>query len=92
MVSTSRESLEQRLIVVRRTSGGGTLYRGTVKISQLNLILILDEQLRKSTERLAPHLWVLSPDKPHTISGNLELQGPVVDTISNWLHADYLPT
>lgn len=66
------------------------LLRYCLKISQLNLILILDEELRQATERLAPHLWVLSPDEPHTISGNLELQGPVVDTISNWLHADYL--
>jgi len=58
---------------------------------QLNLILILDNQMRKATERLTPHLWVLSPDDPHTISGNLELQGPVVDTVVNWLHEDYLP-
>lgn len=57
---------------------------------QLNMILILDNELRKATERLAPHLWVLSPDNPRQIAGNLELQGPVVDTVVNWLHADYL--
>jgi hypothetical protein len=55
------------------------------------MILILDNELREATARLAPHLWVLSPDKPREISGNLELQGPVVDTVVNWLHADYLP-
>lgn len=55
------------------------------------MILILDNEMRQATERLTPHLWVLSPDDPHTISGNLELQGPVVDTVVNWLHEDYLP-
>lgn len=55
------------------------------------MILILDNNLREATQRLSPHLWVLSPDDPHTISGNLELQGPVVDTVVNWLHEDYLP-
>ncbi len=58
---------------------------------QLNLILILDNELRAATSRLAPHLWVMSPDDPHELSGNLELQGPVVDTVVSWLHADYLP-
>jgi len=57
---------------------------------QLNLTLILDNQLSQATARLAPHLWVLSLERPHDISGNLELQGPVVDTIANWLHADYI--
>lgn len=57
---------------------------------QLNLILILDNELREAISRLDPELWVLSPDEPHKISGNLELQGPIVDTIANWMHEDYL--
>lgn len=59
---------------------------------QLNLTLILDNKLGDAFKRLAPHLWVLSLEEPHAISSNLELQGPGVDTISNWLHADYLTT
>lgn len=57
---------------------------------QLNMILTLDNEMRKATERLSPYLWVLSPDDPREISGNLQLQGPVVDTVVNWLHSDYL--
>lgn len=58
---------------------------------QLNLSLMLDNQMMEATRRLAPHLWVLSLEEPHEISGNLELQGPVVETVVNWLHEDYLP-
>jgi len=54
------------------------------------MILVLDNEMRKATQRLSSHLWVLSPDDPRQISGNLKLQGPVVDTVVNWLHADYL--
>lgn len=57
---------------------------------QLNLTLIRDNQMTAAFKRLAPHLWVASLETPHEISGNLELQGPVVDTMANWLHADYL--
>lgn len=42
--------------------------------------------------RLAPHNWVLDPDTPHEISGNLELQGPILETIVNYVHDDYLPS
>lgn len=56
------------------------------------MILTLDNEMRKATERLSPYLWVLSPDDPREISGNLQLQGPVVDTVVNWLHSDYLTT
>ncbi|MFO5689540.1 hypothetical protein, partial [Klebsiella pneumoniae] len=45
--------------------------------------LMPDVYLTKATERIAPHTWVLSIDEPHEISGNLELQGPVVETIIN---------
>lgn len=58
---------------------------------QLNMTLILDNELGEAMKRLAPHLWVLSLEEPHEISGNLELQGPVVETVVNWLHEDYLP-
>lgn len=54
---------------------------------QLNLILILDNEMRQSLSRLTPQLWVLSNEEPHQISGKLALQGPVVDTIANWLNA-----
>lgn len=53
---------------------------------QLNLILMPDNYLTDATERLAPHLWALSLDEPHKLSGNLELQGPVIDTVTNWLY------
>ncbi|QBX32207.1 putative DNA-directed RNA polymerase subunit beta [Pseudomonas phage PA1C] len=59
---------------------------------QLNLTLMPDNYLADATERIAPHTWVLSPDDPHEISGNLELQGPVVETIINYAHEDYLPS
>lgn len=58
---------------------------------QLNLTLMPDNYMTEATERIAPHTWVLSIDDPHEISGNLELQGPVVETIINWVHEDYLP-
>lgn len=55
------------------------------------MILILDKEMIEATNRLAPHLWALSLDEPQQISSKLQLQGPVMDTISNWLHQDYLP-
>lgn len=42
-------------------------------------------------EKLAPHNWVLDPNTPHEISGNLELQAPIIETIVNYVHDDYLP-
>lgn len=42
-------------------------------------------------EKLAPHNWVLDPNTPHEISGNLELQEPIIETIVNYVHEDYLP-
>ncbi|AEH03481.1 RNA polymerase beta subunit [Pseudomonas phage PhiPA3] len=58
---------------------------------QLNLTLMPDNYLADATDRIAPWSWVLSTDDPHEISGNLELQGPVVETIINFAHEDYLP-
>lgn len=57
---------------------------------QLNLTLMPDNYLADATELIAPHTWVLSTDEPHQISGNLELQGPIVETIVNYVHQDYL--
>lgn len=51
---------------------------------QLNLTLLLDQQLTQAGKRLAPHLWALSLGEPHELSGNLEIQGPVVETVANW--------
>jgi hypothetical protein len=59
---------------------------------QLNLTLLPDNYLADATDRIAPHTWVLSTDDPHQISGNLELQGPVVETAVNYVHQDYLPS
>lgn len=59
---------------------------------QLNLTLLPDNYLGDATDRIAPHTWVLSTDDPHQISGNLELQGPVVETAVNYVHEDYLPS
>lgn len=41
--------------------------------------------MRRATERLSPHLWVLSLDTPHRISNALTLQGPMVDTMMNFV-------
>ena len=46
----------------------------------------MDNYIASTAERFAPHLWVLSPDKPDTISKNLELQGPTIDNWNNWLN------
>lgn len=58
---------------------------------QLNLTLLPDNYLADAMMRLAPHNWVLDPDKPHQVSGNLALQAPVIETIINYAHDDYLP-
>ncbi|MNE25148.1 Bifunctional DNA-directed RNA polymerase subunit beta-beta' [compost metagenome] len=52
---------------------------------QLNLTLLTDNQLTAAASRLAPHLWVWSLETPHEISGNLEIQGPVIETAANWI-------
>lgn len=59
---------------------------------QLNLTLLPDNYLADACDAIAPHTWVLSTDDPHEISGNLELQGPVVETVVNYAHEDYLPS
>lgn len=56
----------------------------------LNLILNLDNKMERATSRLAPHLWCWDVSSPHQISSKLALQGPVIDTMANWMHADYL--
>lgn len=61
-----------------------------LETDQMNLILLLDEEIVEATSRLAPHLWAFSIDEPRQISGSLALQGPIVDTVVNWLHEDYL--
>lgn len=53
---------------------------------QLNLTLLLDNQLTEAASRLAPHLWVWSLETPHEVSGNLEIQGPVIETAANWIN------
>ena len=58
---------------------------------QLNLILIPDNVLADACERVSPHTWVLDAAEPHRISNTLELQGPIVETIMNHAHEDYLP-
>lgn len=52
---------------------------------QLNLTLLADNQLTQAASRLAPHLWVWSLHAPHEISGNLEIQGPVIETAASWI-------
>lgn len=59
---------------------------------QLNMTLLPDNYLVDACERIAPHTWVHSTDDPHQLSGNLELQGPVVETVVNYGHEEYLPT
>lgn len=41
--------------------------------------------------KLAPHNWVLDPNTPHELSGNLKLQDPTMETIVRYIHDDYLP-
>lgn len=63
--------------------------RNWLKISfdgdQLNMTLLLDNWMAGKMERLAPPHWALSLSEPCKISNKLKLQGPVVETIANWL-------
>jgi hypothetical protein len=61
-----------------------TLLKISFDGDMLNMILIPDNYLRDAFERISPHLWVWSLDKPHEISNNLTLQGPVIDTAVNF--------
>lgn len=58
---------------------------------QLNLTLLPDEWLAEMMSPIAPHNWAISVNTPHALSGDLEMQGPIVETLVNWVHADYLP-
>jgi hypothetical protein len=53
---------------------------------EMNLMLILDQDMHDKLSRLAPHLYALDLGEPRRISSNLQLPGPVVSTIANWLY------
>lgn len=52
---------------------------------QLSLVIMPDNEIAALFEKLAPHYWVFSTEKPSAISGDAKLQGPIVETISHWL-------
>ena len=51
----------------------------------LNLWLATDQRQASYIEALAPHNWAMSVEDPGKLSGDLKLQGPVLDTITAWL-------
>lgn len=53
---------------------------------EMNLMLVLDETMYQRLSRLAPHLYALDLGEPRRISSNLQLPGPVVSTIANWMY------
>lgn len=53
---------------------------------EMNLMLVLDMSMHRRLERLSPNLYALDLGAPGKLSGNLQLPGPVVNTISNWLY------
>jgi hypothetical protein len=63
----------------------GTL-RFYIDGDEMNLMLILDQDMHDKLSRLAPHLYALDLGEPRRISSNLQLPGPVVSTIANWLY------
>lgn len=52
----------------------------------LNGMLILDDVMYRSMQRLAPHHGVLDLTRPRKLSRNIKIPAPVVATMSNWLH------
>lgn len=71
-------------------TGSVVAYRLDNVGDQLQLTLLTDNQLADKFSRLAPHLWVWSLEEPHAISGNLEVQGPVVETVGSWIQRSRL--
>jgi hypothetical protein len=51
---------------------------------ELNLMLILDRDMRKKFARLAPYLGAMDLKKPWTVSKNLSIPGPILSTINSW--------
>lgn len=60
-------------------------------MDQLNLTLLPDNYLCDNMMTLAPHNWVLDPNTPYKVSGNLKLQPPIIETVVNYAHDNYLP-
>lgn len=69
----------------------GIIIRIIPKVTQLNLILMVDNWQADKLERLAPAHWVFSNTRPGELSNKIKLQEPVVETIGAWLEEDYLP-
>lgn len=51
----------------------------------LNGMVILDERMYHILQAMAPHHGVLDLKKPRTLSGNIKIPAPVVNTISSWV-------
>lgn len=52
---------------------------------ELNMLLILDEYTHDRLYPLAPHKGALALDVPHSISSNLGIGAPVLNTANHWL-------
>ena len=51
-----------------------------------------DNWLADAIIPISPHSWAFDLNKVHSVSGEVELQGPVIETIFNWVHQNYLPS
>ena len=53
---------------------------------EMNLTLLESHHLVNSFHKLDPIYNVMSPDKPHELSGALKLPAPVIATAANWIN------
>lgn len=54
---------------------------------EMNAELLIDKKEHDAFSRLAPEYGVLDTHRPFKISGNVKIPGPVLSTVSNWMHA-----
>lgn len=52
----------------------------------MNLRLLVDDYEIEKFSVLAPHFSVMDLNTPFKVSGNIALPGPVMQTITNYLH------
>lgn len=55
-------------------------------MDQLNGTLSLDRRTHDALRALAPHMSTFDLNAPRKVSKNLAIPGPVVSTISSWMH------
>ena len=55
---------------------------------EMNGKLALDQHEMNMLSRLEPHLSVMSTNAPFTVSGVVEIPGPILATLANFVHED----